>query len=137
MTDLCIIHDYTSLSLPAERIRKGFSLIKADHESKIRGEIDIIYCSDYRIQKLNREYLERDRTTDVIAFPFHEDDLLGEIYVSLQRAKVQARRFRTTYDSEVTRLSIHGILHLLGYKDTAPSEKVSMRNAEDLYLDQI
>jgi probable rRNA maturation factor len=95
--------------------------------------VTLILCSDYMIRKLNRRYRKIDRATDVLSFPFGDPDLLGEIYISLQRAKVQAKRYGLTYDEELKRLLIHGLLHLIGYDHHKKSDKEAMEAKERYY----
>lgn len=82
--------------------------------------VNFIFVSDRRIQELNRRFLKRDRPTDVISFNCvgphlpGEPRLLGEVYVSRDRARAQARDYGVSYSSEIRRLVVHGLLHLLG-----------------------
>lgn len=77
-------------------------------------EISIVLTSNREIRRLNRRFLGRDRNTDVMAFPI-SDELLGEIYVSRDQARTQAVEYGLSPDSELRRLVLHGLLHLLGY----------------------
>ncbi len=95
--------------------------------------VNIILCSDYKIRKLNRKYRKIDRATDVLSFPFEDDDLLGEVYISLQRAAVQARRYNVPYADEVNRLFIHGLAHLLGFDHNTEKERKKMELYEKRY----
>jgi probable rRNA maturation factor len=82
--------------------------------------VNVIFVTDRRIHALNRQFLKRDRPTNVISFDCKEPDvpgeprLLGEVYVSRDRARAQAREYGVTYGSELRRLVLHGLLHLLG-----------------------
>jgi len=99
--------------------------------------IAIIYINDRSMIRMNAAYLKRRRTTDVLSFPLSDlaDGLLeGEVYVNLDRARRQARRFGVTFRNEVARLVIHGVLHLLDYDDKRESEKRQMTRLEDAYL---
>ncbi len=92
--------------------------------------VNFIFVNDRRIHELNRRFLKRDRPTDVISFNCDgphlpgEPRLLGEVYISRDRARAQAREFGVSYSSELRRLIIHGLLHLLGF---------SHRQMEPLY----
>jgi probable rRNA maturation factor len=101
-----------------------------------KKDVNIILCSDYRIQRLNATYRHRNKSTDVLSFAFNEEDMLGEIYISLERAWVQARRFQTTYTDEMRRLLIHGILHVLGFDHKKKNERLEMEALEERYLKQ-
>ncbi len=82
--------------------------------------VNIIFVTDRRIHALNREFLKRDRPTNVISFNCNEPHvpgeprLLGEVYVSRDRARAQAREYGVSYASEIRRLTLHGLLHLIG-----------------------
>ncbi len=82
--------------------------------------VNVILTNDRGIGKLNRQFLRRDRPTDVLAFPLGTRDpdsrkkLLGEVYVSRDRAHGQAREYGVSYHDEIRRLVLHGLLHLLG-----------------------
>ena len=98
---------------------------------------------DARIRNLNRDFLETDRPTDVLSFPLaqpHEledparDLFLGEIYISVETARAQARAARRPLTREVAHLAIHGLLHLLGHDHAKPGERRRMRSIESRLL---
>ncbi len=95
--------------------------------------VDIVLCSDHTIRRLNARYRHLDRATDVLSFNYGEPDLLGEIYVSLDRAAVQARRYAHPYRDELQRLAVHGMCHLLGHDHERRSERVRMERLERRY----
>jgi probable rRNA maturation factor len=133
MTMIQIIHKYESLPACKEMLLKTAKTVcKREGVSAGRSTV-IVLCSDYVIRKLNRDYRKKDRPTDVLSFPFGDDDLLGEIYISLQRAKIQARRYGLTYEEELKRLLIHGLLHLTGYDHHKKAEREVMEERERLY----
>jgi len=100
-------------------------------------EIHIILAEDEYLHGLHKEYLNNDTPTDVMSFNLSDDDHVeGEIYISLDRAKSQAVRFNVSFDSEIARLIIHGLLHLKGYDDSTAPERKEMRTKEDYYLDK-
>ncbi len=103
-------------------------------ETLIPGDISIVLVSDEYITKLNKEFLDKDTPTDVLAFPMDEEELWGEIYISIDRALEQSRYYKVDINKELARLVIHGILHLLGYDDQQPDLKSTMHKREDLYL---
>jgi probable rRNA maturation factor len=78
-------------------------------------EVNLVVVDDDYIRCLNQRFRDRDRPTDVLAFPGNED-FLGEIYISWDRVVVQSKEFGVTIQEEISRLVIHGLLHLLGYK---------------------
>lgn len=95
-----------------------------------------VICTHNRfIRKINREFLNHDYITDVIAFPLGEDgDVEAEIYINLDAARNQAKKFNVTYTQEARRLLIHGVLHLLGYSDKTRRERNKMTMQEEFYL---
>jgi probable rRNA maturation factor len=95
---------------------------------KKKGVININFVSDEEIRKLNCRFRKKDRPTDVLAFPFEEEGVLGDIAVALETVKKNARRFGAPYKKELKRAVIHGILHLLGYDHGR-----MMRRAEEIY----
>ncbi len=99
-------------------------------------EINYIYCSDAHLKKMNEKYLHHRTYTDIITFDLSEKkkDLLGEIYVSIERVRENAVLFKVPLRDELHRVMIHGVLHLCGYKDKSPADVKRMRNREDYYL---
>jgi len=92
--------------------------------------ISVIFCSDHTIRRLNALYRHIDRATDVLSFTIGDQDMLGEIYISLQRAAVQARRYHVAYQEEILRLFIHGFYHLLGFDHEKKSDRQKMELKE-------
>ncbi len=128
-----LFHDYDRLDLPRRAVQEAAKRIIREENVPKSCTINVVFCSDYKIRKLNRQYREMDKPTDVLSFPFGDEDLLGEIYISLQRAKVQSRRFGLTYEEEVVRLFVHGFLHLLGYRHKRAEERTIMEAREEHY----
>lgn len=87
--------------------------------ARTNAEVSIALVADAAIRRLNRRYLAKDRTTDVLAFPIDagRGRLLGEVIISVDRARVQARRAGHPVRTEVALLAVHGVLHLMGYDD--------------------
>lgn len=105
------------------------------NETKIVGEISYIFCSDEYLHKMNLEYLNHDTFTDIITFDYTEENIIsGDIFISIDRVKENATKFKTTFEGELSRVIIHGVLHLMGYKDKSAQEKEQMRSKEDFYL---
>jgi probable rRNA maturation factor len=96
--------------------------------------LDIIYCRDKDIIPLNLRFKGKNRSTDVLAFDLSEGRYLGEIYVNLEIARRQAKENRVPYKQEVDRLTIHGVLHLLGYRDNTSVNKTKMWSRQESYL---
>ena len=112
------------------------TILETEHIS-YQGDITVVLVSDEYITRLNKKFLNRDRPTDVLAFPLNEDDLWGEVYISLDRAQEQSRYYQVNFRQELARLVIHGILHLLGYDDQNEKARVSMQSKEEFYLEKM
>ncbi|GAB4327157.1 MAG: rRNA maturation RNase YbeY [Flammeovirgaceae bacterium] len=100
-------------------------------------EINYIFCSDEYLLSINQEYLQHDTLTDIITFDYREEkngSLEGEIYISIERVEDNAKDLGVSFEDELDRVIIHGILHLLGYKDETEEEERQMRNLEDKCL---
>ena len=103
------------------------------------GEISFIFGTDELLADLKKKYFLKDQFTDVIAFrlnEYNEKLVEGEIYISLPRAKENAKIFEQPYEKEITRLIVHGCLHLIGFKDKTRVEKKIMTRLEDDILNQ-
>jgi len=115
-------------------IREWLSQIVRKHKKSI-GEINIVFCSDDYLLKLNEEYLGHDTFTDVITFDFVEGEIIsGDIFISVCRMKENAKLFHVEQSTEMHRLVVHGVLHLLGYKDDTPKSKKIMTGQEEIAL---
>lgn len=104
------------------------------------AELSVMFTDDKRMREFNRDYRSYDRTTDVLSFPqgFGErNSLLGDVLISVDTARRQAEKYSLTLDEEITRLLIHGILHLLGYDHKHRVERTRMREKEKKLLEYI
>lgn len=100
------------------------------------SQLNYIFCSDEYLLEINKQYLDHDYFTDIITFDNSEEDnqLEGDIYISVDRVKDNAATFHTDFDTEMRRVLIHGLLHLAGYEDSSDALKTAMRAKEDEYL---
>lgn len=98
------------------------------------SSIQYIFCSDEYLLEINRQYLNHDYFTDIITFNLGEKEIVGEVYISIDRIKDNAITYKTSYKKELHRVIFHGALHLCGYKDKLNEEKKIMRAKEDRYL---
>ncbi len=100
--------------------------------------VNIIFVDDKKITGLNKKYLDKDSTTDVISFLLESNvekkSLEGEVYANLEQIERQALEYKTTPLEEFFRIVIHGVLHLVGYDDLSPADKKNMTKKEDFYL---
>lgn len=102
---------------------------------KRTGDIGYMFVNDEKILKINKQYLGHDYYTDVITFDYDDGDIIsGDIVISLDTVKSNAELFGKTYEEELYRVIIHGILHLCGINDKAPGEREIMEAAEDKAL---
>ena len=104
---------------------------------KAKGSIEIDFVNDARIRGLNKKFRKIDRATDVLSFDMREDGLLGQIVISKETAKRNAKRYGVSFNDEVARLVIHGALHLAGYDHIRKSDRMKMREKEDHYAKKI
>ena len=104
------------------------------------AELSYIFCNDNFLSKLKKKFFKKNHFTDVIAFrlnSYEEKRIEGEIYISLPRAKENAKIYEEPYEKEVARLIIHGCLHLLGYSDETKNQKQKMTRLENAFLDKM
>ncbi len=102
------------------------------------GEINYMFCTDERILEINREYLQHDYYTDIITFDYCEKDIIaGDIFVSVDTVKSNSVQFGETYERELCRVIIHGILHLCGQNDKTDEEQAEMTKKENHALELV
>lgn len=106
-----------------------------DLHHKETGEISIILTEDNTLLDLNNHFLKRNYYTDIITFDYSKDKIItGDLFISIERIKENANKYKVTAEQELKRVIIHGILHLLGYRDNNKKEKKEMRMLEEKYL---
>ncbi len=119
-------------------LKKWISTAIEQNERKI-GEISFVFCSDRYLLSINQKYLKHDTYTDIITFDYSKSStglpISGDIFISLERVKENAKKFSKKTDEELHRVMIHGILHLLGFKDKTAEQKKEMREAEENCLE--
>lgn len=104
-------------------------------EAKSLGDVNYVFCSDEHLYEMNVQYLNHDTLTDVITFDYTTpEEISGDIYISIDRVRENARKYRFKVADELHRVMVHGLLHLLGYKDKQPAEQAQMTEKEDYYL---
>lgn len=135
------IHYYTEeVKAPAIKRRAVTNWIKAvaeEHGYKV-GEISYIFCSDEKILEVNRQYLQHDYYTDIITFDYTEGQTIaGDLFISLDTVRTNAEKFNSTYEEELHRTIIHGILHLCGINDKGPGEREVMEQEENKALKKL
>lgn len=122
----------TNCSLKKRTILKQWIKAIVENNKKEVGEISYIFCSDGQLLEINKEFLNHDYYTDIITFDYSETDVVsGDLFISIERIKDNAKTLKTSYQEELHRVIIHGVLHLLGYKDKTEEESENMRKLED------
>ena len=107
----------------------------AKAEGKHIGAINYIFCDDEYLIKINIEFLNHNTYTDIITFDYCVgDELISDIYISTERVAENAKEFNETFEEELNRVLIHGLLHLCGYKDKMEEDATLMRSKENYYL---
>jgi rRNA maturation RNase YbeY len=99
-----------------------------------KANINIILTDYNSVKELNKKFLKHNYETDVLAFLLDDEELEGEIYISIETAEKQAKEYKVSLTNELSRLAIHGTLHLIGYKDKTEQEKAEMHKIEDEIL---
>ena len=98
-------------------------------------DLCFVFCDDMDLLDKNSKYLNHDALTDILTFEYSENNnIAGDIYISIDRVKENAKTYKVTFENELNRVMIHGVLHLLGYKDKSKKEQKIMREKEDFYL---
>ncbi len=123
-------------SLKSQRkISKWISKVVAMEDKEILG-LNYIFCSDQYLLELNQQYLQHQTFTDIITFDHSEDNnmLEGDIFISIDRVIENAKNFDVTFEHELKRVIIHGVLHLIGYKDKSKTDQKIIREKENNYL---
>ena len=129
-----ITYNCDGVKMPVIKKRETTAWIKAvaaDYGKKA-GEIGYMFVDDEKILEVNREYLGHDYYTDIITFDYDEGDRInGDLVISLDTVRTNAEQFGKSYDEELHRVIIHGILHLCGINDKGPGEREIMEAAEN------
>lgn len=105
-------------------------------ENRKEDEINYVFCNDDYLHKLNVEFLEHDTLTDIISFDYSVGKILqGDIFISTERVLDNANDYKVSFEVELYRVIIHGVLHYCGYKDKTDEDAKEMRAKEDVYLE--
>ena len=106
-----------------------------ESEIKKMGDLSIIFCSDNYILDVNMRYLQHDYFTDIITFDYCEGNTIsGDLFISIDSVRENALFYGATFEDELDRVMVHGVLHLLGYDDHTPEETAVMREKENYYV---
>lgn len=132
-----ITYSTENVRMPAIRRRETTAWIRrvaATYHKKV-GEVGYLFCDDEHILAVNREYLGHDYYTDIITFDYCEGDTLsGDLFISIDTVRENALYYQVEFASELDRVMVHGLLHLIGYDDHTEEQQALMRKKEDYYL---
>lgn len=118
-------------------VQRWIRSVAADYGFSV-GEINYIFCSDEKELAVNREFLGHDYYTDVITFDYSTEDVInGDIFISLDTVSSNAETVGVSFDDELLRIIIHGVLHLTGQADKTPETRAEMTRKENLALQKI
>lgn len=107
----------------------------AEAENWVLGDVAIVLCSDSYLLQVNRQYLQHDYLTDIITFPYNQGRVIsGDLLISVDTVRSNAQEYGVVFHVELCRVIIHGVLHLMGYKDKTAAESKIMRTKEDQAL---
>lgn len=118
--------------LPNEQLYSDWLSNVISSENKLEGEINYIFCDDEYLVEINQQYLDHDTLTDIISFDYSiGNEIHGDVYISIERVKENAIDFNVSFEEELKRVLVHGVLHYCGYKDKTESDEQLMRSKED------
>lgn len=132
MEDISFFFEYEGLKILEEDSVKNWVLLVIRHYKAKAGVLNYIFVSDEDLLQMNRDYLSHDYYTDILTFPTGENQELvqGDIYISVDRVQENADDFGHSFEDELHRVMIHGVLHLLGFDDHGEDEE-KMREKEN------
>ena len=119
------------------RLSRFLDSLAQKHLKKVKKiSLTYIFCSDEALLQMNQQFLDHDTLTDIITFDLSDtvNDLTGEIYISVDRVRENAAKFKANYQDELHRVIFHGALHLCGFKDKTKKDQEEMRKQEDKCL---
>lgn len=135
-TKICFFFQDTRFGLQDRTRLKKFIQSIFTKERKKLSSLNYIFCTDKALLEINRQYLKHDNYTDIITFELSEKGapIEGEIYISVDRVRDNAKKHQETFKSEIHRVIFHGALHLCGYSDKKPKDSKKMRSKEESCL---
>lgn len=128
-----IVFNYeTEFQLDNEQKHQDWLTQVIESEDKEEGEINYIFCDDDYLYEINVQYLDHQTLTDIISFDYTLGNLIsGDIFISIERVKDNAQDFGVSFEEELKRVMVHGILHYCGYKDKTEADEKLMRTKEE------
>ena len=136
MPNISFFEQDISFKLKDKRKIKQWLKATIEAEGFELDDLTYIFCSDAYLLQINQQYLDHDTYTDIITFDnsVEASDITGDIFISIDRVSENAVKFGQTFTDELHRVIVHGVLHLLGYKDKTPNDNKKMTQKEDEYL---
>lgn len=130
-----IFYDDTSFRIKSWKKTRALIGKVISGEGKTLGGLNFILTTDKILKEINIEFLKHNYNTDVISFNYgYKDFITGEVYVSIETVKSNAKNYKVSCSNEMLRILIHGVLHICGYTDESQDEKNEMRKREDFWL---
>lgn len=138
MSSISFFNEETNFTPVQKILLRQWLRNATESENHSIDEINYIFCSDEYLWEMNRQYLSHDTYTDILTFDNSESEsvLVGDIFISVDRLRENSKKFAVSFEDELHRVMVHGILHLCGYGDLTDEEEESMRNLENLYLER-
>lgn len=126
------VHYEIDFKLPSERTFKSWLSQVVLSEEETIGDINYVFCDDEYLHKINVDYLNHDTLTDIISFDYTIGNILhGDIFISVERVRENAAEFNVSFEEELKRVMVHGVLHYCGFKDKTAKDQKIMRSKED------
>lgn len=137
MTMISYLTEDTSFHYSSRRLTSRWIRLVAERAARRVGDISVVFCSDPYILEVNRRYLGHDYYTDIITFDYCEDDILsGDLIISVDTVRANAAEYgASSFEEELKRVIIHGVLHLIGFDDHTPDDQAEMRRQENAALE--
>ena len=128
-----------SFILKEKRKIREWLVLVIKEEFMLPGDINYIFCGDDYLADLNKTYLDHNTFTDILTFPLPDKNvkISGDIFISIDRVKENSTSFDQPFETELKRVMVHGVLHLLGFKDKTRVEKECMTEKENYYLRKV
>ncbi len=132
-----VLSNTTRQTLPQKKLRQAIELVVKREKHRCES-VSAVYCGDKFIKKINRQHLKHDYATDTISFRFNDGaDIDGEFYISLDTVRRNARQYAVSLEEELLRVTIHSVLHLIGYNDETDDGQKQMHILEERYLEML
>jgi len=120
-----------------EHLSRWLEKVIFDERKKL-GEINFVFCNDDYLHKINVEFLKHDTLTDIISFDYTVGKIIqGDVFISTERVGDNALDYNVSFEEELHRVMVHGILHYCGYKDKTEADAIIMRSKENHYLQML